>query len=75
MWNTISGIRSAVQRLEFKLLGFDFPPPQDVREEVTEEGVEATSFVRTLKAPSTKKKGEICVVLLTLSLTVPPQPS
>ena len=31
---------------------------QDVREELTEESGEAASFVRTLKAPSTKKKGE-----------------
>ena len=31
---------------------------QDIREEFTEESVEATSFVRTLKAPSTKKKGD-----------------
>lgn len=30
---------------------------QDVREEMTAEDTEALSFVRTLKAPSAKKKG------------------
>lgn len=34
-------------------------PHQDVREEIAEESAEVTSFVRTLKVLSTKKKGKV----------------